>query len=55
MLVLFDHGTPRGIALQLQPRTVKEAKAQGWDTLTNRELLKVCRFRFLLTFAQTLR
>jgi hypothetical protein len=33
MLVLFDHGTPRGIARALQGHTVKEAKTQGWDTL----------------------
>ena len=41
MLVLFDHGTPRGITRALPLHTVKEAKAQGWDTLTNGELLKV--------------
>jgi hypothetical protein len=40
MLVLFDHGTPRGIARALQGHTVKEARAQGWDTLSNGELLK---------------
>jgi len=40
MLVLFDHGTPRGIARSLHPHTVKEAKAQGWDTLSNGDLLK---------------
>jgi len=30
MLILFDHGTPRGIARALQGHTVKEAKAQGF-------------------------
>jgi len=40
MVILFDHGTPRGIARSLQGHTVKEAKAQGWDTLSNGELLK---------------
>jgi hypothetical protein len=40
MLILFDHGTPRGIAQGLRGHTVKEAKAQGWDTLSNGELLK---------------
>jgi hypothetical protein len=58
MLVLFDHGTPRGIALSLQPHTVKEAKAQGWDTLTNGELLKVAEeagFDVLLTTDKNLR
>ncbi len=52
MLVLFDHGTPRGIARALQGHTVKEAKAQGWDTLSNGELLKAAEeagFEVLLT------
>ena len=58
MLVLFDHGTPRGIARSLHPHTVKEAKAQGWDTLTNGELLKVAEeagFDVLLTTDKNLR
>ena len=52
MLVLFDHGTPRGIARSLHSHTVKEAKAQGWDTLANGELLRVAEeagFDVLLT------
>jgi hypothetical protein len=52
MLVLFDHGTPRGIARALQGHTVKEARAQGWDTLSNGELLKAAEdagFDVLLT------
>jgi hypothetical protein len=52
MLVLFDHGTPRGIARALQGHTVKEARAQGWDTLNNGELLKAAEeagFDVLLT------
>ena len=40
MRILFDHGTPRGIARWLEGHSVREAKAQGWDTLTNGELLK---------------
>jgi hypothetical protein len=40
MLVLFDQGTPRGIARWLTNHTVKEAKSQGWDKLTNGELLR---------------
>jgi len=39
MLVLFDHGTPRGLARWLIGHTVKEAKAQGWDGLSNGDLL----------------
>lgn len=58
MPVLFDHGTPRGIARALPLHTVKEAKAQGWDTLTNGELLKVAEeagFEVLLTTDKNLR
>lgn len=58
MLVLFDHGTPRGIARSLHPHTVKEARAQGWDTLNNGELLKVAEeagFDVLLTTDKNLR
>ena len=39
MLILFDHGTPRGIARYLSEHTVKQARAQGWDRLANGELL----------------
>jgi hypothetical protein len=39
MLVLFDNGTPRGIARFLQGHTVIETREQGWDTLRNGELL----------------
>jgi len=40
MHILFDHGTPRGISCALQGHIVKEARAQGWDTLSNVDLLK---------------
>lgn len=52
MRILFDHGTPRGIALSVQGCAVKEAKEQGWDTLSNGELLKAAEdagFDVLLT------
>ena len=39
MRVLFDNGTPRGIAKALLGHTVQEARSQGWDTLRNGELL----------------
>jgi hypothetical protein len=39
MLVLFDHGTPRGLARLLVGHTIRVARAQGWDTLSNGELL----------------
>lgn len=52
MHILFDRGTPRGIARSLHPHAVKEAKAQGWDTLSNGDLLRAAEnasFDILLT------
>lgn len=52
MLILFDHGTPRGISRALQGHIVKEARAQGWDTLSNGDLLNAAEeagFEVLLT------
>ena len=39
MRVLFDNGTPRGVAVALEDHVVEEARARGWDTLRNGELL----------------
>ncbi len=39
MLVLFDHGTPKGLARLLPGHTVHTAQSRGWDTLSNGELL----------------
>ena len=39
MLILFDHGTPRGIARSLSGHSVITAYEQGWDRLTNGLLL----------------
>jgi hypothetical protein len=39
MFVLFDHGTPAPLQSFLKGHTVREAKAQGWDTLKNGDLL----------------
>jgi hypothetical protein len=58
MLVLFDHGTPRGLARFLTTHTVKETKAQGWDTLGNGELLDAAEaagFEVLLTTDKKIR
>jgi hypothetical protein len=40
MLILFDHGTPRGIARALSGHVVVTAKARGWDRLSNGLLLR---------------
>ncbi len=39
MRVLFDNGVPRGVAAGLGTHVVEEARARGWDTLRNGELL----------------
>jgi hypothetical protein len=39
MRVLFDNGTPRGVAAALSDHIVEEARSRGWDTLGNGELL----------------
>ena len=52
MRVLFDQGTPVPIANFLLGHSVKTARQQGWDTLTNGELLRVAEeagFDVLLT------
>jgi hypothetical protein len=52
MLVLFDHGTPSGIAPALVGRTVVEAQERGWDEVSNGDLLNAERaagFQVLLT------
>ena len=41
MLILFDHGTPAPLQSFLKGHAIREAKAQGWDTLGNGELLSV--------------
>ncbi len=33
MLILFDHGTPKGLARALPGHTVVKAQARGWDRL----------------------
>jgi hypothetical protein len=39
MRILFDNGTPRGVAAALAGHTVEEARAHGWDLYRNGELL----------------
>jgi hypothetical protein len=39
MRILFDHGTPAPLRSFLTDHTVLEAKAQGWDTFKNGDLL----------------
>ena len=37
MLILFDHGTPKGLARALPGYTITTAQARGWDKLDNRQ------------------
>lgn len=39
MLILFDNGTPRGLARFLTGHTVEEARSRGWEELENGELI----------------
>ena len=59
MLVLFDNGTPRSLARYLiSQHTVTEARARGWDELSNGELLsqaEAAGFEVLITTDKNLR
>jgi hypothetical protein len=39
MLILFDHGTPRGLIGALSEHIVMTAQSKGWDRLSNGALL----------------
>jgi hypothetical protein len=58
MRILFDHGTPSGIAGSLLGHEVTEAIARGWDRLSNGDLLNVAEdaeFDLLLTTDKRIR
>lgn len=58
MRILFDHGTPSGIADALEGHTITEAIDRGWDRISNGELLRVAEeagFELLLTTDKNLR
>ena len=58
MLVLFDHGTPKGLVRALSGHTVHTAQSKGWDTLTNGALLDAAGdsgFELLLTTDRRIR
>ncbi len=58
MRILFDNGTPRGVASALSGHTVEEARSHGWDTLRNGELLDAAEaagFDVLLTTDRNIR
>ena len=58
MFILFDHGTPHGLARLLTGHSITEAKAKGWDRLGNGEFLRAAEdagFDLLLTTDQRIR
>ena len=40
MLILFDNGTPRGLARFLTGHNVEEARSHGWEELANGALIE---------------
>lgn len=58
MLVLFDHGTPKGLARLLPGHAIQTTQSNGWDRLGNGELLKAAEsagFEVLLTTDRRIR
>ena len=58
MLILFDHGTPKGLIRALAEHTVHTAQAKVWDTLSNGALLKAAEdagYEVLLTTDRRIR
>jgi hypothetical protein len=58
VLILFDHGTPKGLIRALAGHTVHTPQAKGWDTLSNGALLKVAEdagFEVLVTTDRRIR
>jgi hypothetical protein len=56
--ILFDHGTPKGLARTLSVHTIATAQAEGWDALSNGALLNAAEeagFEVLLTTDRRLR
>jgi hypothetical protein len=58
VLILFDHGTPKGLVRALPGHTVHTAQSRGWDTLGNGALLTAAEaagFDLLLTTDRRIR
>ena len=58
MRILFDHGTPSGIATALAVHEVTEAIERGWDRISNGELLTKAEaegFELMLTTDKNIR
>jgi hypothetical protein len=58
VLILFDHGTPKGLIRALPGHAVHTAQSKGWDTLSNGALLNAAEeagFELLLTTDRRIR
>jgi hypothetical protein len=58
VVVLFDHGTPKGLIRALPGHTVHTAQSKGWGTLSNGALLDAAEeagFEVLLTTDRRIR
>jgi len=58
MLILFDNGTPRGLARFLAGHTVEEAWTRGWEELKNGEPIEFAEqagFEVILTTDKNIR
>ena len=58
MRILFDHGTPSGIARALSGHQVTEAIERGWEKVSNGELIVAAEeegFHLLLTTDKNIR
>jgi hypothetical protein len=58
MLILFDHGTPKGLIRALPGHMIFTAQARGWDQLSNGALLSAAEeaaFDLLLTTDRRIR
>jgi hypothetical protein len=58
MQILFDNGTPRGLASFLIDHSVEEARQRGWEAFSNGELIEVTEqagFEVILTTDRNIR
>ena len=58
MRILFDTGTPRGLAAFLTGHSVEEARTRGWEELANGELIDAAEqagFALLVTTDKNIR
>ena len=58
MRILFDNGTPRGLARFLADHAVEEARLHGWEELENGDLIEAAEqagFELLVTTDKNIR